>query len=53
MWDFQGKIDFFGFFVKNMLTGIGKDDILSELLRANCFCEADNNNMFQKKQKSC
>ena len=40
-------------YVKNMLTGNGKNAILSELLGTNCFQKNDNNILFQKKQKSC
>ena len=32
-----------------MLTGNGKNDILSELLGTNCFYETDKEIMFQKK----
>ena len=38
-------------YVKNRLTGNGKNAILSELLGTNCFYETDKEIMFQKKIK--
>ena len=44
-----GKSKKIEIYVKNMLTGNGKNAILSELLGTNCFYETDKEIMFQKK----